>query len=60
MFTSFAIEKKKMSETAEKSGYWAVENTPVIVYKNMLNNFIMWLTFYYIIINKTLNMKLLA
>ena len=29
-----------MSETAEKSGYWAVENTPVIVYKNMLNNFI--------------------
>ena len=49
-----------MSETAEKSGYWEVENTPVIVYKNMLNNFIMWLTFYYIIINKTLNMKLLA
>ena len=59
MFTSFAIEKK-MSETAEKSAYWEVENTPVIVYKNMLNNFIMWLTFYYIILNKTLNMKLLA
>lgn len=49
-----------MLETAEKSGYWAVENIPVIVYKNMLNNFIIWLTFYYIIINKILNMKLLA
>lgn len=48
-----------MLETAEKSGYWAVENILVIVYKNTLNNFIMWLTFYYIIINKTLNMKLL-
>ena len=49
-----------MLETAEKSGYWEVENIPVIVYKNMLNNFIMWLTFYYIIINEILDMKLLA
>lgn len=57
MFTSFAIEKNV--ETAEKSGYWAVENIPV-VYKNMLNNFIMWLTFYYIIVNEILDMKLLA
>lgn len=49
-----------MLETAEKSGYWDVENIPVIVYKNMLNNFIMWLTFCYIIINEILDMKLLA
>ena len=48
-----------MLETAEKSGYWAVENIPV-VYKNMLNNYIMWLTFYYIIVNEILDMKLLA